>query len=224
MLRALATLAALAVAAAPAGAMPGAAEPADRELDCDDFATQAEAQAAIEPGDPDNLDADGDGTACEGLPCPCSDAPPDAGPEEDLTKPADVRSVVDGDTIEVRRRGRDFAVRLIGIDTPEVFGGEECGGAQASSSLRRQLDPGDPVVLHVDPTQDRRDGFGRLLRFVTVGGSDVGWVQLRRGWADVYVFEDPFERLGGYRQSRNDARRHERGIWKRCDGKIHKPL
>ena len=41
------------------------AQPADR--DCADFATQPEAQAALvaQPGDPDNLDADNDGVACE---------------------------------------------------------------------------------------------------------------------------------------------------------------
>lgn len=37
------------------------------DLDCDDFATQAEAQAVFDqdPSDPNNLDADNDGQACE---------------------------------------------------------------------------------------------------------------------------------------------------------------
>jgi hypothetical protein len=40
------------------------------DRDCSDFATQAEAQAAFEadgPGDPEHLDADHDGKACEDL-------------------------------------------------------------------------------------------------------------------------------------------------------------
>jgi Excalibur calcium-binding domain len=40
------------------------------DRDCSDFSSQAEAQAAFEadgPGDPENLDADGDGVACENL-------------------------------------------------------------------------------------------------------------------------------------------------------------
>ena len=43
----------------------GTAQAADR--DCPDFATQAEAQAAFDavPGDPERLDADNDGQACE---------------------------------------------------------------------------------------------------------------------------------------------------------------
>ncbi|HEX9437757.1 MAG TPA: excalibur calcium-binding domain-containing protein [Candidatus Limnocylindria bacterium] len=54
--------------------------PADRapiERDCADFADQAAAQAALrsDPTDPDGLDADGDGIACEHLPPPGNTAP-----------------------------------------------------------------------------------------------------------------------------------------------------
>ena len=57
----------LAAAALSLGS-PGPAGAAD--LDCSDFATQAEAQAALiaAPSDPNGLDADDDGTACETLP------------------------------------------------------------------------------------------------------------------------------------------------------------
>ena len=39
-------------------------------VDCDDFATQPEAQAELDrdPTDPNRLDGDGDGVACEDLP------------------------------------------------------------------------------------------------------------------------------------------------------------
>ena len=42
---------------------------ASADRDCPDFATQAEAQAAFDavPGDPERLDQDGDGIACEDL-------------------------------------------------------------------------------------------------------------------------------------------------------------
>jgi hypothetical protein len=41
-----------------------------QDLDCSDFATQAEAQAAYnqDPSDPNGLDRDNDGVACESLP------------------------------------------------------------------------------------------------------------------------------------------------------------
>ncbi|MFC4948578.1 excalibur calcium-binding domain-containing protein [Pseudonocardia sp. GCM10023141] len=59
-----------AVTTTPAQAAPvpvaDAATPAE-DRDCPDFATQADAQAALtaQAGDPERLDADGDGIACE---------------------------------------------------------------------------------------------------------------------------------------------------------------
>jgi hypothetical protein len=50
-----------------------------RDYDCADFATQAEAEEYLLPGDPYNLDADSDGIACEDLPCPCSYSPGGSG-------------------------------------------------------------------------------------------------------------------------------------------------
>ena len=47
---------------------PGAGSGPGADLDCSDFATQQEAQARLEPGDPYRLDEDGDGIACEDLP------------------------------------------------------------------------------------------------------------------------------------------------------------
>ena len=54
-----------------------------RDYDCDNFANQAEAEEYLLPGDPYNLDADGDGIACEDLPCPCSYTP--GGGREEVT-------------------------------------------------------------------------------------------------------------------------------------------
>jgi hypothetical protein len=45
------------------------------DYDCADFSNQAQAQQYLLPGDPYNLDGDGDGIACESLPCPCSSSP-----------------------------------------------------------------------------------------------------------------------------------------------------
>ena len=84
----LAALLVLAPAPGRAGAPPGP----DGDLDCVDFATQEEAQAALDadPGDPHNLDPNGDGIACALL--PAGDDPPAAGDGagEDETLDADV--------------------------------------------------------------------------------------------------------------------------------------
>ena len=140
------------------------------------------------------------------------------------SKTATVSDIADGDTIEVRLRDRTESIRLIGIDTPEVYFGAECGGAQASASIKRMLRPGDRVTLLRDRSQDNRDGYDRLLRYVELRGRDLGRVQIRRGWAESYVYDAAFNRVGSYDRSERTAAASGRGVWARCDGDFHDPL
>ena len=202
---------------------------ADR--DCGDFATQRQAQTffvAHNPAsDPHRLDSDGDGVACEDLPCPCgtsagSPKPPPATVKRDLARVVDV---TDGDTIRVRLNGKIQRVRLLGIDTPEVYARTECGSASASASARKLLPVGARVLLVSDPSQDLRDRYGRLLRYVHRNGHDISKVQVQRGWAKVYVYaHHPFKRVAAYRSAQSKAKAADRGVWGRCDGKFHRPV
>jgi endonuclease YncB( thermonuclease family) len=220
---------ALAVVAGNTGASA-----ADR--DCSDFSSQAAAQRWFDkhgPGDPANLDGDGDGVACEANPCPC--IKPGGGHHGGggggghhhgggRNEQARVVSVTDGDTVKVRQRGKTRDVRLIGIDTPEVYFGAECGGKQASKSMKHVLSPGDRVRLVRDPTQGNRDVYARLLRYVIRNGRDVGRKQIHRGWAKVFVFSRPFQRVGSYRRQERKASKRDRGVWNRCGGHFHQGL
>jgi endonuclease YncB( thermonuclease family) len=71
--------------------------------------------------------------------------------------------VTDGDTVVLRNGQR---VRLVQIDTPEVFFGTECYGRQASATTERLLPSGTRVSLLPEPATDSVDDFGRLLRYV----------------------------------------------------------
>jgi endonuclease YncB( thermonuclease family) len=123
-----------------------------------------------------------------------------------------ITRVVDGDTVEL---DNGKTVRLIGIDTPEVYGGTECGGAQASAYMER-IASGRRVSVRTDPTQDTYDRYGRLLAYLDAGGTDLGEAVLRAGWARVYVYDQPFRRLSAYRRAGRSARGGDRGIWGRC--------
>ena len=134
--------------------------------------------------------------------------------------------VVDGDTLEVRFPDDSTAsVRLIGIDTPEKYYATECGSEQASAAMERRVQPGRRLRLISDPTQDRVDQYGRLLRYVRLFGSgrDLGQAQIQSGWAKVYIYETPFRRLGAYRRAQRGAERAGRGVWSVCGGRIHLP-
>lgn len=201
---------------------------ADR--DCGDFDNQRQAQRFfIDQGgprrDPHRLDADGDGRACESLPCPCgtggSSGPQGGGGTgggKQLRQPARVIKVIDGDTIRVRLIGgprRD--VRFIGIDTPEVYGGRECGGPAASRALKRRVKPGNRVLLVSDPSQSLKDRYGRLVRYVMKNGRDLNRSQVYTGFSKVYVYNGkPFRRISSYRTAQARAKAANRGLWRTC--------
>jgi len=199
------------------------------------------------PGDPHRLDADSDGVVCESNPCPCigSGQPvplvsqttppaPTATPTataSDTTNPngsgnsgpvrrnwGNVVKVTDGDTLKVRIQGVGVrSVRILGIDTPEVYGGRECGGDAASAYMELLAPVGSRVQLESDPSQADRDRYGRWLRYVARKGLDVGREQIRRGLALTYVYRnDPFRRTDEYQRTEKIAHNLLRGSWDLC--------
>jgi micrococcal nuclease len=132
---------------------------------------------------------------------------------------------VDGDTVAAGfANGAQIDVRLIGIDTPEEFKPGypvECGARAAARSMRAMA-AGRPVTLVTDPSQDRFDRYGRLLAYVYRGSEDLNLAQVRRGWAEVYVYQGrPFRQLPSFRRASRAARRHGRGVWGTCGGDFH---
>jgi micrococcal nuclease len=130
--------------------------------------------------------------------------------------PAYVMRVVDGDTIEVRFRGREEDLRYIGIDTPEtVAPGEpvQCFGPRASN-LNHRLVEGRTVRLAFDA--ERRDVYGRLLAYVYLGDRFVNAVLVRLGFARTLTIapNDTFAPL--FRRLERAAGRAGRGLWGAC--------
>ena len=145
---------------------------------------------------------------------------------------ARVMAVTDGDTLRVRATGsgRDYDVRLIGLDTPETKRPDtpvECGGPEASASMARLALPGGrraAVTLTTDPSQDTRDRYGRLLAYVTRSDDvDLARAQLRAGWAELYVYHQAFERLDSFEAAERAARDGRLGVWGACGGDFHRP-
>jgi endonuclease YncB( thermonuclease family) len=125
-----------------------------------------------------------------------------------------VGRVVDGDTIELRSGAR---VRLVQIDTPEVFEGE-CYGAQASRALERLLPAGARIRLEADPATDRVDRFGRLLRYVVrADGVNVNLRLVSLGAAAPYFYDGERGRYAKQLESRARSARAKRlGLWGAC--------
>ena len=104
-----------------------------------------------------------------------------------------VVEVVDGDTVRVELPSGVETVRIIGIDTPEVVHPTEpeaCFGAEATAFAKETLD-GQAVTLELDPTQDERDRFDRLLAHVHVGDTLYAAEAIAAGYGIHYVYERP---------------------------------
>lgn len=125
--------------------------------------------------------------------------------------------VVDGDTFQVLRHGRDVTIRLVGIDTPEVgwYGGEaECYGARAGLFVRDLLE-GERVRLEFD--LERIDPYQRTLAYAYLGdGRMVNRLLVRRGFAEVTIFEPNDRYEPQLRAAERAARGEAAGLWSAC--------
>ena len=147
-----------------------------------------------------------------------------------------VSNVVDGDTFDLVvgfqvgygddcavAVGQQYRVRLIGVDTPEVYGGTECYGRQASNYAKSILDNKAVCLMRDTSCTDR---YGRLLAYVWVDtdpnnpGCELFLNQelVRQGYANAKDYPpDSF-----FRQSLQNAEceafRAGRGMWSACPG------
>jgi micrococcal nuclease len=132
---------------------------------------------------------------------------------------ATVTSITDGDTIDVDVGGHHEAVRLLGVDTPEVKDPRkpvECFGHEASAFTASLLPKGTPVRLERDV--EPRDKYGRLLAYV-YRASDGLFVELelaRRGYADALVIPPNIAHADQLRAAVAAAKSAGTGLWGAC--------
>lgn len=129
---------------------------------------------------------------------------------------ARIDHVADGDTVDLTDGQR---VRLVQIDTPEVYYAPECYGEQASAITKRLLPPGTLVRLYRESRTDAVDAYGRLLRYVfrVRDGLNVNVYLVRVGAAAPYFYD---YRRGRYAKLLARlalrARARHLGLWGRC--------
>ncbi len=131
---------------------------------------------------------------------------------------AKVVRVIDGDTIEVDIGGKLYKVRYIGTDTPETVHPSkpvECFGKEASNK-NRELVEGKIVRLEKDVSE--MDRYGRLLRYVWVGGIFVNDSLVRQGYAYAYTYPPDVKYAEQFVQAQREAEENDRGLWAVCQG------
>ncbi|EMA04564.1 endonuclease [Haloferax mediterranei ATCC 33500] len=141
----------------------------------------------------------------------------------------DVVEVVDGDTIKVvMPNGSRETIRLLGVDTPEVYGentpdefegipetdaGKACLGAagdDASAYAKSRLSD-ETVELRYDEKAGKRGYYGRILAYVVVDGSEFNYDLITDGHARFY--DSSFEERERYERAEREAREGGVGLW-----------
>jgi hypothetical protein len=77
------------------------------------------------------------------------------------------------------------------------------------------------VRLQADPTQDERDRYGRLLRYVwREDGLFFNDWMIRNGYAFEYTYETPYEYQAQFKEAQHYASENDLGLWSpaTCDG------
>ena len=151
----------------------GAADSVHEEPTLRDGPTSADDRGA--PAEPEDEPArEVEARRSKGGDEPTKSAPRSRAPRSEGPRTYLVTRVVDGDTLEL---GNGETVRLVGIDAPEVG---ECGYELAAANLAR-LALRESVRL--GRSDEHRDRYGRLLRYVDVGAQDAGLRLIKNGLA-----------------------------------------
>jgi micrococcal nuclease len=144
-----------------------------------------------------------------------------AAPGNDSAEPgqrasAQVTKHTDGDTLWLSGIGK---VRLIGMDTPEVYGGVECFGREASAFVERTVPLGAEVRYRLGV--EERDRYGRALAYVWLrDGRLLNRLLVARGYAQPLTVPPNVEYEDLFVRAARRARDAGRGLWGRpgCSG------
>ena len=129
-----------------------------------------------------------------------------------------VMRVLDGDTLIVKTGRKIEHIRIIGIDTPELLdqktGVAQCYSVEAMKELKKLLFR-KTVSIERDAITKNRDLYGRKLRTVSIGLSDIAEHLVKNGFARVYT-RSPARALDKLLKLQNGARRSNKGLWAAC--------
>ncbi|HAS32646.1 MAG: hypothetical protein CMH38_01515 [Microbacterium sp.] len=157
---------------------------------------------------------------------------PSTSPEETAPKEAvaiEITHIVDGDTVRARPAGGtsppwtvaegpaddEVPVRLIGVDTPEVYPDLECGGNDATDALRALVSEGDTVWATRD--DEERDTYDRVLLYLWTGEGTFVNLDLVATGAGEALRIHPNDRYWPLLQEAESAAIEAgAGIWSRC--------
>ncbi len=129
---------------------------------------------------------------------------------------AEIISVHDGDTVRVRDSGREFRIRLLGIDSPELeqrpWG--ECSRLALCSALGSRLCDFKHQYLSYEYDVQHKDKYHRDLAYIyNSRGEMLNQVLLKSGYAVVFILEPNTRYASQLKDAEAYARKQHIGIW-----------
>jgi micrococcal nuclease len=126
-----------------------------------------------------------------------------------------IKSIYDGDTVTLVSGEK---IRLLQIDTPELSP-SECYGKEARLALVKILTQPGKLTLKNDSNLDSVDRYGRLLRYIFKGNTNVNLKMVEIGAAAPYFYRGE---NGAYSRrllkAAQVAQQKSLGLWKKCPG------
>lgn len=124
----------------------------------------------------------------------------------------------DGDTITVDMNGQKETIRMIGVDTPETHDPDtpvQCYGP-AASAFTKNLIGTQKVRLEADSTNQNRDRYNRLLRYVYLpDGRLIQAEIIKNGYGFAYTLF-PFTKKEAFIALEKEAKDSSKGLWGNC--------
>ncbi len=129
--------------------------------------------------------------------------------------------IIDGDTFEIYLNRKIEKVRLLGINSPESVNPNkklECFGLESSEKLKTILE-NKIIKLEADETQDNRDRYGRLLRYVFLDEININKKLIEEGYGFEYTYKKPYKYQKEFEIAEKIAKENNQGLWnkKNCD-------
>lgn len=131
------------------------------------------------------------------------------------TQASDVRitRIYDGDTLTL---STGETIRLLQIDAPELRGGE-CYAVQAQKELAKILSKKGKIGFKTDPKIETVDIFGRSLRYVFVGKTNVNLKLVEVGAATPYFYKGELGKFSDQLlKAAKRAKLMKKGLWQFC--------
>ena len=124
-----------------------------------------------------------------------------------------VARVIDGDTVELADGEH---LRYIGMDAPETVNPKkpiQCFGPE-SSARNKELIEGKVVRLEKDV--EDKDKYGRLLRYVWLGGTMIDLELVKEGYARAYPYPPDTKYAKEFAAAEASAKVVRLGLWRAC--------